>query len=295
MKKNINTLSSDISQNVQSISDSVLSFEQNEKDILEIIGKQFETDSTGKPTIEGMKNLSKAMEIYSDKHFETARYLFVKDGFITRHIAVSSQTPSSTVITPDKDFLFTMKTYAKETGSQVVFLHNHPSGYVEPSDADIELTEYLNNFFTESDGTSYFSGHIILDHGTFGLFDAKKRNWNALIDDKIFPLEELQKHYEIQLSELGTLIEFNKNRTIAEQSVIKLAELAKKCDEGNVWNNRDWIPAFLMTGNGVVTSLEYINVLEFQNESVLSEKLKSIGREFGSENIVFLPQQRQQF
>ena len=286
---------SPIPQNIQSISDSVLSFEQNDKDILEIIGKQFETDSSGKPTLNGMKSLSKAMEIYSDKHFETARYLFVKDGLIIRHIAVSSQTPSSTVIKPDENFLYNIRTYVKETGSQIIFLHNHPSGYVEPSEADIELTEYLHNFFTDADGTSYFSGHIILDHGTFGLYDSKERKWNALINDKILPLQELQKHYGIQLSELGSRIEFNNNRTIAEHSVIELAELAKKCDSGNMWNTKDWIPAFMMTGNGVVTSLEYINVLEFNNSKILEDKLKTIGREVGSESIIFIPRLREQF
>lgn len=60
---------------------------------MEIIGKQFETDSAGKPTLEGMKQLSKAMEIYSDKHYETARYLFVKDGVIIRHKTVTAQIP----------------------------------------------------------------------------------------------------------------------------------------------------------------------------------------------------------
>ena len=286
---------SPIPQKIQSISDSVLSFEQNNKDILEIIGKQFETDSSGKPTLNGIKSLSKAMEIYSDKHFETARYLFVKDGLITRHIAVSSQTPSSTVIKPDENFLYNIRTYAKETGSQIIFLHNHPSGYVEPSEADIKLTEYLHNFFTDADGSSYFLGHIILDHGTFGLYDSKERKWNALIDDKIQPLQELQKNYGIQLSELGSRIEFNNNRTIAEHSVIELAELAKKCDSENMWNTKDWIPAFMMTGNGVVTSLEYINVLEFNNSKILEDKLKTIGREVGSESIIFIPRLREQF
>ena len=147
-------------QNIQSISDSVLSFENNKSDILDIIGKQFETDSSGKPTLNGMKQLSKAMEIYSDKHYETARYLFIKDGVITRHIAVTSQTPASTIIKPDERFLYQLKNYAEETGSKIVFLHNHPSGYVKPSEADINLTEYLTNFFEEQNGKNLFNGNF---------------------------------------------------------------------------------------------------------------------------------------
>ena len=286
---------SPIPQNIQSISDSVLSFENNKSDILDIIGKQFETDSSGKPTLNGMKQLSKAMEIYSDKHYETARYLFIKDGVITRHIAVSSQTPASTIIKPDERFLYQLKDYAEETGSKIVFLHNHPSGYVVPSEADINLTEYLTNFFEEHNGENFFSGHIILDHGTYGLYESENRSWNALINDEIKPLSEVEKNYKIELTEHKKKADFNRDYTITERSLKELSEYAKACDNGEVWNKKDWIPAFLLTGNGIVTSLEYINTLELQNEDSLSEKLKFLGRKYGSESIIMLPSDKQQF
>lgn len=286
---------SPIPQNIQSISDSVLSFENNKSDILDIIGKQFETDSSGKPTLNGMKQLSKAMEIYSDKHYETARYIFIKDGVITRHIAVSSQTPASTIIKPDEGFLYQLKNYAEETGSKIVFLHNHPSGYVKPSEADVNLTEYLTNFFEEQNGEKFFSGHIILDHGTYGLYESENRSWNALINDEIKPLSEVEKNYKIELTEHKKKADFNRDYTITERSLKELSEYAKACDNGEVWNKKDWIPAFLLTGNGIVTSLEYINTLELQNEDSLSEKLKFLGRKYGSESIIMLPSDKQQF
>lgn len=292
-KNIINT--SPIPQTIQTISDSVLSFEQKDNDILEIIGKQFETDSSGKPTMDGMKQLSQAMEIYSDKRYETARYLFVKDGVITRHIAVSSQTPSSTIIKPDDKFLYELKNYAEETGSKIVFLHNHPSGYVEPSEADINLTDYLANFFEETDGSNIFSGHIILDHGTYGLYDSKDRSWNALINDEFKPLSKIKENYKIQLSAYRKKADFDSDYSIARHSLEELADYAKSCDSGDVWNRKDWIPSFLMTGNGIVTSLEYINTVELQNEESLSEKLKFLGRKYGSENIVMIPSDKQQF
>lgn len=286
---------SNIPQNIQTISDSVLSFEQNKSDNLDIIGKQFETDSAGKPTLEGMKQLSKAMEIYSDKHYETARYLFVKDGVIIRHKTVTAQIPASTIIKPDEKFLYDLKSYAEETGSKIVFLHNHPSGYVEPSEADIELTDYLTNFFEESNNSNLFCGHIILDHGTYGLYDSKDRSWKALINDEIKPISEISNNYKIQLTEHKKKASFNDDYTISEQSLKELSKYAKSCDSGEVWNTKDWIPSFLLTGNGIVTSLEYINTLEFNNEDVLSEKLKFLGRKYGSENIIMLPADKQQF
>lgn len=282
-------------QNIQSVAGSVISFEQENIDVLEIIGKRFETDSTGKPTLDGMKRLSMAMEIYSDKRYETARYLFVKNGVITRHIAVSSQSPSSTIIKPDDKFLYQLKNYAKETGSKIVFLHNHPSGYVEPSEADIKLTDYLANFFEESDGSNTFSGHIILDHGTYGLYESENRSWNALINDELKPLSEIKNNYKPYLSKHGKKTDFYPDHSVTEHSLEKLADYAKSCDAGNVWNRKDWIPSFLLTGNGIVTSLEYINTVELRNEETLSEKLKFLGRKYGSENIVMLPSDKRQF
>lgn len=287
---------SQIPQNIQSVSDTLMSFEKKQSSILDIIGKHFDTDDSGKPTLDGMKSLSKAMEIYSDKHFETARYLFIKEGTIIRHITVSSQSPSSTIIKPDDKFLYDLKSFAKETESKIVFLHNHPSGYVEPSQADVKLTEYMNNFFSNQDGMSYFAGHIILDHGSFGLYDVRENKWNALIDNEIFPISEVENHYKIQLSKHGKKLELNtRDNSVSEKSLKELSEYAKQCDAGNIWNTKDWIPGFIITGGGIVTSFEQFNNLDFQNQKALSEKLKVLGRKYGSENIILFPRNKEQF
>lgn len=269
--------------------------EKKSSALIEVIGKHFETDKGGKFTLESFKDIAKTMSIYSDKHYETARYLFVKDGQIMRHIAVSSQTPSSTIIKPDDDFLYQIKSYAESTDSKIVFIHNHPSGYVEPSEADINLTSYMQNFFQDDKGNNLFEGHIILDHGSYGLYTAQSREWNALINDKLEPLSKISENYKITLSEIGMRANTERNNSISAQSLKQLSDYAKKCDCGNIWNTKDWIPAFMMTGNGVVTSLEYINTIEFNNQTTLSAKLKSLGRACGSENIIFFPQHYEQF
>ncbi|MBO4858710.1 MAG: hypothetical protein J5527_09360 [Treponema sp.] len=287
---------SPVPQSINTVSDSVLSFENNKSDILDVIGLRFDVDSLGNPTLEGYKSFSKVMEAYSDKRYETARYLFVKDGQIVRHIAVSSQTPSSTVIKPDSRFLHDLKTYAENTDSKIVFLHNHPSGYVEPSEADIELTNYLSNFFREPDGKNYLSGHVILDHGTYGLFTSESSQWNALIDGNLKPLSEIQNNYSLELTKHGKRATFTGNDySISKKSLMELSEYARQCDSNDLWNVKDWTPSFLMTGNGIITSLEYINCNEFKKESFLSEKLKNLGRIYGSENIIMLPRTDEQF
>ena len=52
----------------------------------------------------------------------------------------------STIIKPDDAFLLSLRNYAQENDCKVIFAHNHPSGYVEPSEADISLTQELENF-----------------------------------------------------------------------------------------------------------------------------------------------------
>lgn len=283
-------------QNIHKISDSVLSFQKNNIDTLEIIGNQVDSDKNGKPTLEGYKSLAQAMNIYSDKRFETARYLFIKDGQIIRHLTVSTQTPSSTIIKPDDSFLYKLKNYAEQTDSKIVFLHNHPSGFVMPSDADIELTDYMTNFFKKSDGSNYFSGHIILDHGNYGLYTSDSKTWEALIDNHLKPLDELYKTYSLEYGKHKIRTSFDETtKKITEKSLLELSEYARKCDSGNMWNKKNWVCAALINNQGIVTSLEYINNHELQNQKLLSDKLKTLGRSYGSENIVLLPYTSEQF
>lgn len=280
----------------ETILQSVYDFKQNKTDKLEIIGKQFDTDEKGNPTFKGISALAEAMEIYSDKQYETARYLFVKNGTVIRHVTVSSQIPSSTIIEPDENFLYKIKKYADDTNSQIVLLHNHPSGYVEPSEADKKLTEYINNFLTNKDGSSRFSGHIILDHGNYGLYSPDIRKWNGLINGNLLPLDEIKNHYEIELTDFARRIDFNpEDGSIDSQKLKELSDYAKQCDSGNLWNTKDWIPGFFLSVNGVLTTLEQFNTAEFSNPAVLENKLKEIGRNFGSENIVLFPQNKDQF
>ncbi len=287
-----NLQSYDTGKKENSVSNAIISFEQNPAAILDIVGKRFDVDKNGKPTMDGFKALSRAMEIYSDKHYETARYLFIKDGQIIRHKTVTSQTPSSTRIKPDNRFLYDLKNYADDTNSKIVFLHNHPSGYVEPSEADIDLTSYLLNFFAKSDGSNSFCGHIILDHGSYGLWTSETNQWNALIDGKLKPIDAIEK--KVRLTKYGRQVAFATDG-IPMKSMLELAEFAKQCDSVNAWNKKDWIPAFLLTGNGVVSSFEHLSTLEFENEYALSEKLKYLGRNYGSENIVLFPDSKKQF
>jgi len=257
-------------------------------DVTKIINKSLEMEN-GKITEKGWNDISKTIQMYSDKRYETARYLFVRDGKIIRHVAVSNQNPSSTISQPDKDFLFQLRTYAKQTDSSVVFVHNHPSGHVEPSQADIDTTNYIKNFFNIDD-KNHFAGHIILDHGTFGLYEANQNKWFALINEKFHSMEEGKEYFSIQGSDIGLKQIRNKH------DLIQLSEYAQKIDRTGDYNINEWIPAFFATHNGIVRTLDYINNDDFsvENTNLLQAHLKFVGRESGSNHVYFVPKTHQQ-
>lgn len=259
-----------------------------EEDVTKIINKSLEMEN-GKITEKGWNDISKTIQMYSDKRYETARYLFVRDGKIIRHVAVSNQNPSSTISQPDKDFLFQLRTYAKQTDSSVVFVHNHPSGHVEPSQADIDTTNYIKNFFNIDD-KNHFAGHIILDHGTFGLYEANQNKWFALINEKFHSMEEGREYFSIQGSDIGI------NQIKNKDDLIQLSEYAQKIDRTGNYNINEWIPAFFATHNGIVRTLEYINNEDFSIENLNSLKahIKYVGRESGSNHVYFVPKTHKQ-
>mgnify|MGYP006394709993 FL=1 len=78
------------------MSESTLEIYQ-EEDVTKIINKSLEMKD-GKLTEKGWSDISKTLQAYSDKRFETARYLFVQNGKIIRHVAISVQNPNATML-----------------------------------------------------------------------------------------------------------------------------------------------------------------------------------------------------
>ena len=85
-----------------------------EEDVTKIINKSLEVKD-GKLTEKGWSDISKTLQAYSDKRFETARYLFVQNGKIIRHVAISVQNPNATISKPDENvtYLEKLKTFAQ--------------------------------------------------------------------------------------------------------------------------------------------------------------------------------------
>lgn len=277
-----------------SVSPEILSFDHAETDINLPLGQEFETDENGKASLEGLKSISRIMSAYANKSYETCRYLIVKDGQILHQQIVNSYMPSAAFIKPNEAILTNTRNFLENNDAELVILHNHPSGLVSPSDEDRTVTQYLENFFRKEDGTSRLAGHIILDHGSYGIY-RPGHEWEALVNDAMLPIEEFEKTFQLRLTEHGKRASFNPDCTITDESIRELAGYARQCDAIDHWNTDNWIPALFMTNGGVITSFEQFNVLEFNDREKLAEKLKESGRYNASDRVMFFPHNYKQF
>ena len=259
-------------------------------DLINIIGTKINFSEDGSISNEEWNRLTKSVQAYSDKRYETARYFFVnKEGQIVRHYMASCQFPSESIYKLSDNDLYSLRQYATDNDCRIVFMHNHPSGLVAPSEADIVTTKKLENFFIDIDGNKRFLGHIIADHGNFGLYvPNEEKKWYALINDKFKDINKINDVYVIQNSKY-------KIRIQNEKDLILLKDKAKELDSGNSWNKDKWIPCFFATYDGIIKSFEHININAFDDENFLKTNLKNIGRENNSDFIYFLPNTREQF
>lgn len=132
--------------------------------------------------IKNVGELAAMAQIFRDPRLETMRYFLMKtlpDGSseVVGHLNMSSRMPASTPAFPDPiqrgglsgaDWL---KQQMQNVGADGWYaLHNHPSGRVNPSRADLDYTKHN---MAEVPG---FKGHIIINHKKFALLSALNGN-----------------------------------------------------------------------------------------------------------------------
>ena len=211
----------------------------------------------GRISEKGWMQLTAVLERYSDKSYETARYLFIKDGVIQDQIALSSNIASATITAPDEQFLTDLKQSAIEHNYQIVFVHNHPSGFVIPSAADKALTKELEAAFKD-----HFAGHIILDHGSYGLYTKEHTDWAVLEDNRLLTETEYIQKYNLSARMSQTPADSPRKvsdiTVQGELGLIRLAEYAKSVDGQNGWNTTDWVPCCFTDSENKLTNIHYI-------------------------------------
>lgn len=257
---------------------------KSEASVNDIIGKTIPLNKFGEIGEKEWVQLSNYLNIYRDKRFETARFLFLKNEEIIDHIAFSSKLPTSTFPYPSEENFFEYKRFALKYGCKIVFIHNHPSGIVEPSDADIVFTRKLQELLKDEQGNSIFLGHIILDHGSSGIFINRRDGWFYQKDGVYYTKREYEKFV------LPKIFNQNiENYIISDSDANFLLTLVQKLDAGKQWNFKDFTTCVFLRENNLVESVHFFNKYEYLNEKKLVQKLKTIGLEYGATKLVMFP------
>jgi len=110
------------------------------------------------------EELATLAQVLRNPQFETLHYFYMKGKKIVAHEAVTSRLPASgaAFVGDMKKACYKMRDRMRRTGADGYYvLHNHPSGLVEPSQLDINLT-----------GTLYervpgLKAHIIINSGKY--------------------------------------------------------------------------------------------------------------------------------
>jgi hypothetical protein len=243
--------------------------------LFSVVGNRIELNKERYPTRRGWKTLNDLLSIYRDKRFETVRYLLVdKWGIIRDHAAITSYAANRCKIVPDdfsgKDFTGRIQEQAARNKCKIIVIHNHPSGVVNASDEDIAITGFL-----EKEWGDLYAGHVILDHGSFGLclpgrkfeiirFDAKNRD--PLLN---YAAEAYLNVYLAALSD----------------EKVSILRNALQVDGIRSWNDRDWIPVAFTDSSCYTQAVHYYGVSEFTRPDAsrhIADKTVMIGRQCGS-------------
>ena len=240
--------------------------------VFEIQGKNVATDKNGHLTENGFKQLATAMDIYRDKRFESARYIFIdKDGTIKDQLALSTFMPNHSISKLDETFEQVLK-HAQETDTKVAFVHNHPSGNIEASLDDKRFTSNLEEYLNRN-SKDLFAGHIILDHNSFNCYEPGKQ-WKDV-------------HFANEVKDSfakDNIPDFAKTKI---DSIENLKSVAKSINDENEYN-KNWIPVVFVKADASIGGIEYFSKNYFtQNKSEdISQEFQNLGRLCGSDKAI---------
>lgn len=218
-----------------------------EHGVLDIVGKKIDVKD-GQITEKGWQELGTALHIYQDKHYETFRYLFVdtEKGEIKHQLALTSKLPGEVIPYKIDTYQQVISNFIN-TNTKIVLCHNHPSGNINPSLADIETTEEIKNSFTPIKAKkNNLLGHIILDHNNFNVFNTETNTWNK------FESLTNENNYEYNKD-----FPFKKDSKLS--STLYLEEIAKEINDTNNYNDK-YIPFIYVNYEFKINGIQYFHV-----------------------------------
>ena len=275
---------------------SILTKNRRKPKAYEITGAKIETDAEGNITQNGFDQAVLLMQLYCDNEYESARYLFVtKEGNIICHLAFSNGIPNSTLPYPDENEINEIRNYALENDCQIIFFHNHPNGFVEPSPADISLTEKLSEILIDNSMKKRLAAHIILDTGsdTYGFWNKDSHDWNIHYKGMFHSINEYNSDVESRRLIINHNLEPDRKLIYLpvgdEKTPQYLSQMERVYNSDGEWDKKDWIPAFFLKEYGIVEHIEYIHKSLLNDYKAFDSKLQDIGTKTGSTRCYLLP------
>ena len=247
---------------------------------------EFESKSNGFLTEKGIIKLSWALHLYNDQRYETARYFFLKRGRITEQVNISSKIPNFTVFMPERFMIEQMLLYCQKTDKMLFFAHNHPSGNIMPSESDIQLTRYLNNFFVDYNSTPRFAGHLIIGKDYTGYFNAEKNDW-SFIDGQnetfttIKPIEQFSDVFKENYHGMP--------QVMGELAPYVIDDFHRAVNQNIDWDTKNYIPAYYLNSMAYIQGIEYIPQENFWDKphSYTKKILQESAVKTGCSSVVF--------
>lgn len=155
--------------------------------LLEKLKKQGWVDLRG-TVVKSSQDIASAARVWRNKHFETFRLIYIKDGKILAHEGVTSRIPSfSRLFAREgdkriKELSDILRRSRRLDVDEVVMMHNHPSGNPTPSLDDLTATQVLAHSLAavaRREGLparfeNLIRRHIVIDHDTYHEIPVKK-------------------------------------------------------------------------------------------------------------------------
>lgn len=117
---------------------------------------------------------------------ETLHFVYVKNGQVIAHNAISDQSPNSVALS-QREIAFNIQDRLKRLDADGFYIaHNHPSGRPDPSDADASFTQRMSQLFREK-----MKGSLVLDHDKMAIISPDPRGSHILKD------VDLGKSYQV--------------------------------------------------------------------------------------------------
>lgn len=225
--------------------------------------------------VKGPEDLAKLCQVLRDPRFETFRVVLTKGDRIVSLRSISSRLPGLAQAFESEnisDGVDIVRDRMKRTGADGYYLiHNHPSGNVTASFADLSVTRaYLALL-----GQDTYKGHIILDHDKYGFIDA---DVPQVIRGENFPTAREESITGQQTFDL--IHEPEIDHPLLGEEIHGHADIAK-C--GQFVNASDDVSVLIYTNSpGEVTGIQEISNKTLKNNKEITGFIRNQGVEFGA-------------